>query len=128
MMRIEENQKSLIAHRLALEIRNVERVAAQQHAQRAHERRGPLLFAHLVSTRIEPHHILDLRTTDATALEKFRPAKNRVSITQSDQFPGELQKLVLVFRAFPLEPTQLIILAIGVVVSILRSAELISAT
>src|SRR5437868_15193493 len=49
-------------------------------------------------------------------------------ITKSDQLSRELQKLILLFVARPIEPTDLVVLAIRIVIAVLRSSPLVSAT
>src|SRR4051794_15100912 len=122
-MRVEENQKSLIANRLAFGVDHIERVAAQQHAETADKGRRPFFVAHFIPTGVEPHDILDFRAADTAALEKFGPAKNRMLMSQLDQFSGEFEKFVLLFRSFPIEPAHLIVLTIGIIVSILAAPK-----
>src|SRR5205823_6880920 len=77
-MRVDQKEESLVADRLALEIQDVDRVAAQQHFDGAHGRRRPFFIGHFVAAGIEPHHVPDLRAANPAALKKFRPAKNRM--------------------------------------------------
>src|SRR5215475_5496049 len=48
-------------------------------------------------------------------------------ISQSDQFSGELKKLILLVVTFPVEPTDFVVLAVSVVVAVLTPAPLVSA-
>src|SRR5215468_2216938 len=48
-------------------------------------------------------------------------------ISQSDQFSGELKKLILLVVTLPIEPTDLVVLAVSVVVAVLSPAPLVSA-
>ena len=87
----------------------------------------PFFLAHFVTTRIEPHHIPDFRTSNPPALEKFRTAKDRVISPELNQFLGESKQLILLFIAHPIKPTDLIVLAISVIVSVLCSAPFVAA-
>src|SRR5260370_12050388 len=87
----------------------------------------PFFLAHLVTTRIEPHHIPNFRTSNPPALEKFRTAKDRMIFPELNQSSGESKQLILLFIALPIEPTNLIVLAISVIVSVLRSAPFVAA-
>ena len=61
-------------------------------------------------------------------MEKFRAAKNRMFVPELDQPPGELEERLLLFVPFlPIEPAELIVLAIGVVVAVLGPAEFVAA-
>src|SRR6266513_6132279 len=44
-----------------------------------------------------------------------------------NKLPGELQKLILLFITRPIEPADLVVLAINVVIAVLRPAPLIAA-
>ena len=48
-------------------------------------------------------------------------------LSQLNQLPRELQELILFFIALPIEPTDLVVLAIRVVVAVLRPAPLVAA-
>src|SRR5262249_11726867 len=73
------------------------------------------------------HDIANLATGDVFTLKKFRSPKNRVLAPHLNQFAGELKQTFLFFVPLPVQPTDLIVLTIGVVVSLLRSAELVAA-
>src|SRR3954462_8279133 len=127
VMRVEQKEERLIANRLAFEAQDIARVAAEKHSQTAHKRRSPFRIAHLVTTGIEPHHVLYLGAANSSALQKLRSAKDRMILTQFDQPPGEFDQSVLFFIPLPVEPADVIVLAIRVVVPFLGSAEFISA-
>ena len=67
----------------------------------AHEGRAPFLVAHFVAARIEPHHVLDLRSANAPALEKLRTPENRMIAPELDQLLGEIEKLPSAPRRVP---------------------------
>ena len=127
MMSIHKEQKCFIPDRLKLKIDNVLGVSAQEHAETTHERRAPFFIAHFIAAGIEPHHILDLGPTYPPTPEKFRPPKDRMLAPKADQFFRELEERVLLFIALPIEPADLVVLAISVVVSLLRAAQFVAA-
>src|SRR4029077_6792884 len=61
------------------------------------------------------------------ALEEFRTAKDRVIPPELNQFSGESKQLILLIITLPIKPTDLIVLAISVIVSALRSAPFVTA-
>src|SRR5438067_3373046 len=126
-MRIDQQQKRVVADWLAFKREHVHCVAAQKHAEATNERVRPFFLAHFVTTRIEPHHIPDFRTSNPPALEKFRTTKDRVISPELNQFLGESKQLILLFIALPIKPTDLIVLAISVIVSVLRPAPFVAA-
>src|SRR5689334_15748259 len=118
-MRIDQKEKRLIPHRFPLEGKNINRIAAQKHAETSNERRCPLFVAHLVSTRIEPHHIFNFSSTNSTTLQEFRAPKYRMFAPKLNQSAGEFEQLVLLIISVPVEPADLVVLAVGIIVSAL---------
>src|SRR6476659_8716949 len=114
-MRVDQEQEGIVANRLAFKTLDIDRVAAQEHPETADKGRIPLLVAHLIAAWIEPHHVANLRTADPPTLEKFRPSKNRMLAPKLDEAPGEFEERFLFVVMFPVEPADLVILAIGVV-------------
>src|SRR6266566_2802049 len=95
------------------------RLAVQEHADRA-DARAPVVVAHLSAVRPAPADVD--RTADGDALEKAPSPENGVLAPQCDHPPGELkQNLVLML---PVQPGDLVVLAVGVVVAVLRPAGL----
>src|SRR5439155_10601821 len=60
IVRVDQEQKSLIANRFTFKAEYVDRIAAQEHSETARKRRRPIFIAHLVAAWVEPHHVLDL--------------------------------------------------------------------
>ena len=127
-MSIEEQQKCVIPDWFTFKTKNIDSIATQEHADTANKRRRPLFLAHLAPTGIEPHHIPDLRTSYPATLKKFRAAKYGMRVAKPNQLSCELQKLIVLFIARPIEPTDLVVLAISVVVSVLCPVQLVSTT
>src|SRR6202795_1930030 len=115
-MSINKQQKSVVADRRAFEIKHIDRVAAQEHAEAAKKRRSPFLVAHFVAVRIEPHHITNFRSADSPPLEKFRPAEDRMVAPKLDQLLRKRAELFLLFVVLPRQPACFVILTISVVV------------
>src|SRR5205807_1066916 len=127
VMRVDQKQKSIVAHRLALRVHEISGVAAHQHPKATRKRRVPFLFAHFVAAGIEPHHVLDFATANAPTLKKFRATKNRMLAPQPNQFPGELEQPILFFVPLPIQPADLVVLTVSVVVALLRPTKLVAA-
>ena len=126
-MRIYQQQKRLITNWFTFGIERIGRIAAQQHAETAHERGCPFFFGHLVTAGSEPHHIPNLGARNAATFQKRRPQENRMLFSQLDQFSRELKKPILLLVTMPVEPTTLVVLAISIVISALGSPQLVSA-
>src|SRR5581483_4966332 len=127
VMCVDQKQKRFVPNRFALKTQNIGRIAAQQHSHTTNEWRRPFFVAHLVSARVEPHDIAGFRSAYPPALEKLRTSKYRVDITKRDELSGKLQKLNLLLVVAPIKPTNLVVLAISVVITALRSSPLVSA-
>src|SRR5262249_5207726 len=84
---------------------------------------GPLLLA--VGTN--PGDVLELRARNNAPGEEPRTMENDMSMAKSDQSAYEVDQLAafLVDR-FPVEPGDLVVLAVGVVVAALRAGKLVA--
>src|SRR5438552_17894474 len=82
----------------------------------------PVLVGHQLSARLEPTNIHS--AANRTALEPATPAKHGVIASQPDQPAHDLQKLPV--NLIPVVPRQLVVLAVSIVVSLLRPAELVT--
>src|ERR1700686_92249 len=99
--RVDQEQKSFVAGRVALEREHVDRVAAEKHADTTHERRAPFLVAHLVAAGIEPHYVPDFRAADPAALEEFWAPKNRMIAPELNESLRKIEEFVLRVVVFP---------------------------
>src|SRR5215475_10269850 len=104
------------------------RVATRELPNTSNEERRPFFVAHFAAAGIEPHHVANLRSADTPTLKEFRSAKDGMRIAKSNELAGELKKLILLFILRPVEPTDLVVLAISVVIAVLRSSPLVSAS
>src|SRR5204863_9828992 len=60
------------------------------------------------------------------ALEKFRAPENRMITPEPNQFLGKGEELVLLGIVFPAEPAQLVIVAVGIIIPVLRPRPFIA--
>src|SRR5690606_4073112 len=86
----------------------------------------PLVVGHLVAGGAEPGDILDAELLVVFADQEALPAQDGIGPAQGDQAAGEGQQLGAVFIQVPVDPAQLVILAVDVVVTLLGAAELIA--
>src|SRR5689334_9165490 len=100
----------------------VHELAVEQHAQAAYARLAPLLVAHLVAVRAIPLDIKDLAALDTAALEKLAAVQGGVVVANLDQPARPFEQLALGLAAPPVDPAQLVILAVAVVVAVLGAA------
>src|SRR5207248_4834733 len=86
-----------------------------------------IVLGHFVATGIEPHHVFDLASANAPALEEFGTPKNRMLVPELNQPPDKLGECLLLLVSFlPIKPADLVVLAIGVVVAVLGPAEFVA--
>src|ERR1700693_1703173 len=57
VVRVDQQNKSLVAERLSPLVNDVAGVTADEHSKATHEWRSPFLVAHFISARIEPHYV-----------------------------------------------------------------------
>ena len=85
----------------------------------------------MIPIRVEPGDIhkpvILSRFPDLTVLKKFTPMQIRVRQAQMNEPGSKVEKPLAPEIKIPIEPGQLIVLAIGVVVSSLRTSHFIAA-
>src|SRR5260370_17662808 len=82
----------------------------------------PVLVGHHLSARLEPANIHS--AANPAPLEPPAPAKHGVLASQPDQPARHLQQLPV--DLIPVDPRQLVVLAVSIVVALLRPAELVT--
>src|SRR5687767_9799603 len=87
---------------------------------------SPIILGHLAARGIEPHEILETAAREASSLEIFWSPEDRVFLPQGNQLRCEHDELLLPLCMLPVEPTDLIVLAIGVVITVLGPRKLIA--
>ena len=77
----------------------------------------------------EPVHLLlaCLGRADLAILVKLAPAEIGMLTPQTDQIGRELEQRLLPLIQIPMRPADFVVLAIGVIVSVLRPADLVAA-
>jgi hypothetical protein len=87
----------------------------------------PVLRGHLGPGGGEPAHVLDAELGVEGAGEEAPPAQHRQGLAQDQQALGELGEVPLVLAdRLPVDPGDLVVLAIGVVVALLGAGELVA--
>src|SRR5690349_2462497 len=100
-------------------------VAAHKNGQAAGKARVPFFVRHFLAAWRKPHDVLNLSSTDLPSLEKIGPAKGRMSMPKMDQPLCEPAQLLFLRGPLPPQPTDLVVLTISIVISLLRSAVLV---
>ncbi len=79
-------------------------------------RLAPLLVGHLVAGQVEEADVLRCPTRGGTALEELPPLQDRLLLPDAGALADEVQELLLPLVQLPVQPGQLVVLAVGVVV------------
>ena len=86
----------------------------------------PVLGGHFAAIEVEPHDVLDVRAGDAASLEKMLAAEYRMLLAQGDEMANIVKEPLPILIQMPVEPAQFVVLAIGIVVALLGSADFIA--
>src|SRR5262245_17101322 len=125
-MGVQQEQERVVPDGLARRVYLLDRVAGEPEAQAAREAVRPLVGGHLLPVGPKPGKILDLRALDAPTLKEPPPVEDRVREAQAYEAPRELELLLGGARERPVDPGQLAVLAVGVVVALLGSRALVA--
>ena len=125
-MRIQENQQGVIHNRPALFIGLRHGITRETKHEGADKARVPILVSHSLPIRTQPGDVLDLRSTDPAPLKKEPPPENRVLLPQVNETLREYHQLTGRTVQFPVVPSELIILAVRIVVALLRPPNLVA--
>src|SRR5581483_9292138 len=102
----------------------LERLAVQEDGDGLGEAFVPVALFHLVARRREPRDVADVRAMDGTALEERAPSEHTMVGPEGDEIAAEREQLLV--DVLPVQPRDLVVLAVGVVVALLRAADLVT--
>src|SRR5262245_62003299 len=122
---IEQHVKAVVDDPFAANIRTVNAFPIEKNSESFGKSLAPLFFSHLQSVRRKPADIRDFCTVNGTALKPLAPSEDGVLLAQLNQPVREFQQFLI--RRFPVKPRDFIVLTIGVIVTPLGAADLISA-
>ena len=108
--------------RLALRRQGRDLGAVQERAEREGVPARPVGLRHLPPVGPEPPDVRRARALPLLAGEERGAAEDRVLGAEPQQPPGELEERRLALADLPVEPRELVVLAVGVVVAALRVA------
>src|SRR5262245_16198069 len=121
---VEQYQQRVAEHGVATFVHFLDCAARQEHAEAPHEVGVPRVVGHLVPVGRQPRDILDAANA---AILKVLPAPQRwLRASKVHELGGELQERPLFGVEVPIDPGQLVVLAVRVVVPVLRTTELVA--
>ena len=124
MVRVEDEQHRRIA--AAFADAGGLRAAVEYNAEAFRLRVAPLLRPHHETVWVEPSRVANADSFVPFPGEETRASEHGVIPTQLGQALHELAQLGAVLVPIPIDPTDLVVLTIGVVVSVLRSPEFVA--
>src|SRR5690606_24391270 len=98
----------------------------EQHSQALGVGGLPLLLGHRLTRRRQPADLVHIQLLVIFADQEAAPAQDRIVMAQADQIAGEVHQLTLILIQIPVDPAQLVILTVDVVVALLSAGELVS--
>src|SRR3546814_15704287 len=102
----------------------VQRGAAHQEGDAPGQRIAPGLVVHARPVRLQPDHVLDAGPADLLAVHETGPSQGRPGPAHPYQALDEVSEgAIAIGYLVPLEPRQVVVLAVGIVVSRLAAAD-----
>ena len=114
-VRVQQDEQRVADDRLAAFVDLFDRAARQQHAEAADEVGVPRLVGHLAAVGREPRDVL--AAADAAALEILPTAQRRLRQAEVHQLARELEERCWSSVEVPVDPGDLVVLAVRVVVA-----------
>jgi len=123
---VDEQQHRVPANRLALVVGFVGRLPVDQHAEGAGRRVFPVRFRQLLAVGAQPGEIFHAAMVDYLAAEKRAASQHRILLPDREHAPDEIEQALPALVQVPVDPGDLVILAVGVVVALLRPRQLVA--
>src|SRR5436305_2763119 len=120
---VEEDVEGIVHHPFAAGVEAGDGVAVQEHAEGLGEAALPVLLRHQLAVGAEPADVAHAFSTDGLAQEPAAAAEDRVLAPEGDEAGGEVDQVLV--RRLPVEPGDLVVLAVGVVVPPLSAPHLV---
>src|SRR6266498_4492599 len=124
-LRIQQHEQGVVGDRLSALVHVVHRFPAEAEGEDAQRGLPPLGLCHLATVGAVPRQILHVGRAQGPPLEKLAPVKFGVRAPELDQLAGEVEEAPGPIVESPVEPARLVVLAVGVVIPLLRPADLV---
>src|SRR5581483_8287274 len=123
-VRVHHNEEERIGEGVAMLIHLLKVAAVEEHADGADVVRSPVDHPHLLAIGPEPGNVLDLVQLKIATFEEAIPHEYRVRTAKRNEPAGEFREIGVLRRPLPIDPTDGIVLTVGIVVSLLRTGKL----
>ena len=120
---VEDHEKAVVDDAFTIGVGRRNRLAVQENCDRTGESGVPVVVGHLLAVGPQPSQILD--PADRTPLEPAAAPEHRMVMSECHHPSAPLGEVGV--DVFPIEPGDLVVLAVGVVVAALGASELVAA-
>ena len=126
MIGIDQDQQVGAAHLFPARV-DVSVVSSNSDSQALRKAILPGIVGHFLSRGFKPGDVFDLRAANGPAFEKLATMKHRMFAPDTNDMADIFEELLLLVIQFPIQPGQLVVLTVSVVVAFLRVAQFIAA-
>jgi hypothetical protein len=126
VMGIEEEQDGVTNNRFPTLVHIPDEIAGKPHPKAAGISGMPRVFRHVLARGVKPWDILDPLAINRTAQEKLAALKDRLGAPDLQHGAHKVAEGLLLIGQRPMEPRELIILAIRIIVAALRAPHLVT--
>ena len=125
---VEQEQEIVVEDAASVRVGFADGIAVVEDHRRARTRLVPFLLRHVRARRREPLDLAErgLAAALCGSLQETSAAHHRVIAAQVNEVAGETQEVVVVLIQIPVDPRELVVLAVRVVVASLGAAQLVS--
>jgi hypothetical protein len=125
-MGIKEEQDGVTDNRFPTLVHIPDEITGKPHPKAAGISSIPRVFRHVPAGGVKPRDILDPLTINRTAQEKLAALKDRLGAPDLQHAAHKVAEGLLLIGQRPMEPRELIILAIRIIVALLRAPHLVT--
>src|SRR5262245_53840470 len=124
-MRAHENEHRISGDPLPVLVDLVDQIAGKTDAEPAVVASRPLRVGHLLAVAVDPADVAALGLADAFPLEPVAAVEDGLRAPELGEQADEIEEFAVGVAELPVEPGDLAVLAVGVVVPALRLPELV---
>src|SRR5262245_35551199 len=118
-MSVQKQKKCLIDNTVAASIDFIDRISCQADSQSSCEPCLPIFVSHLMAVGAKPHQVFDVRPPELAPLEEIAPTEHRMLMKKTNDKLAELQKFSFRLIEMPIEPRNLVVLTVCIVIAVL---------
>ncbi len=126
MIGIEQQNQAIVDDPLAALVGGGDFLAVQKNPNGLGQAVMPLLLGHLPAIGVEPEDVVHAGTMDRLPLEPFAPTQHRMFVAERHQLAHEFQQRRVFLWQIPVQPGDLVILTIGIIVPMLGTAHFVA--